>query len=182
MLNWLLQYLEREADSWHLFGFIVFGMGILNLLYFPSMLWLLNSAGISIPDTAEGTENIKVISINELLLNVWSVVYRFWKIAVWEEVTFRFFPLVIALTLVGISGRVFVVALFSSILFGVAHGTTQYAVYHILMQGVAGLYFCLIFFKCGGFQQHYAKALAICVATHFFWNIKKSLTVSFFFV
>ncbi len=84
-----------------------------------------------------------------------------------EEVIFRLLPLGGFIYLCGVTWKVVGVALFSSVLFGYWHG--GYA--SILIQGVSGMIYALVFLKCGGLQKKYFEGLLSSWACHAGANI-----------
>lgn len=82
-----------------------------------------------------------------------------------EEILYRF-PLVVPILLRWSPGGTLGIAIILSILFGLAHGNA----YHILIQGVGGFFYAILFLKCGGAQRHFPKALSVTVATHILYD------------
>lgn len=54
-------------------------------------------------------------------------------------------------------------ALVSSILFGWMHGGFG----NIPIQGIGGIIFCIVFFKCGAMQRKFIRGLSSSITTHF---------------
>lgn len=82
-----------------------------------------------------------------------------------EEMIFRF-PLAILIKKGWSIARVLVSALALSAIFGVLHG----GIHHIFFQGIGGLFYSILFLKCGGLQKHYFKAIMVTTITHFSFN------------
>ena len=85
-----------------------------------------------------------------------------------EEVIFRGLPTFFARRIFGERVAVIlIIAVMSSVVFGWIHGGPI----KVLMQGVCGFIFYLIFLKCGGMRGKYAKALIASTMTHALVNI-----------
>lgn len=120
------------------------------------VITLLMSFGAKLPNQATDIEKLNrnlipfVIALSTLI----------------EELIFRL-PLALAVRKWGRSKKVLLVALILSILFGYSHGTA----YNILIQGVVGFSFCLLFLKCGGYEKKYKNGLLTSWATHTIYDL-----------
>ncbi len=95
-------------------------------------------------------------------------------LALGEEVFFRLMPIAIIVTLCknrmlpeAFMKLLLLVTIYSSVAFGLAHGH----VYNILIQGVCGFTWCVIFLKCGGMNGKYYTALLCSALAHTMYNI-----------
>ena len=84
-----------------------------------------------------------------------------------EEIIFRCIPLMLAVEILGTSKKVFLVAIFSLIIFGTSHGGYD----HIFLQGISGFICCIVFLKCGGFNENYLKGFLSSTTSHFLFNM-----------
>ena len=88
-----------------------------------------------------------------------------WVLA--EEFFFRFLPIMIGRSLLNSMPITILLCLISSIIFGYLHGNH----WNILVQGVIGMGFCLIYLKCGGINKKIVKPYLTTSAVHFLYNI-----------
>lgn len=153
MLDKILAVLEREVCGWKaVIGFslsaslvyLVWAICITNF-YFLTGIWQ--------------NEFVTTTHTKDLFEVIGLIIFT----PIWEEVVFRYMPLIIVIMLCGVSKKVLYCALIVSILFGFLHG--GYA--HIFVQGVVGILFSIVFLKCGGLQKKYIKAVSASTLTHF---------------
>jgi len=89
-----------------------------------------------------------------------------------EEFIFRLLPLGLGLRLARVLKKdplfllIFLSISFSAV-FGLGHG--RYT--NILIQGMVGLSWCVLFLKCGGFQGKYLKAFSATLLSHLLYNL-----------
>jgi membrane protease YdiL (CAAX protease family) len=83
-----------------------------------------------------------------------------------EEIPFRFVPLTLVTRFWPIPTAVIVTSVLSSAVFGYLHGGAAY----IWLRGVAGLIYCGVFLKCGGWNRRPFKALFFTTLAHFLHN------------
>ena len=88
-----------------------------------------------------------------------------------EELFFRFTPLILAYRfgkkvlrhpIVAVVAMVII----SSIHFGYLHGGFK----HVFVQGIGGIFFSLVFLKCGGLKRDYGRAILSSSLAHFVYN------------
>ena len=82
--------------------------------------------------------------------------------AFFEEITFRFYPIYIAMHLFGVSIYVVAIVIIISIMFGVMHGSFK----NIFIQGIFGFLYSLLFLAAGGFQERYVLAIIAATISH----------------
>jgi membrane protease YdiL (CAAX protease family) len=82
-----------------------------------------------------------------------------------EEIIFRF-PLSLFATRWGATRNILGLALLLSLVFGWVHGSWH----HVLLQGVVGFWWCLIYLKSGGLHDRYWKALLVTITAHTIYN------------
>ena len=82
-----------------------------------------------------------------------------------EEIFFRF-PLVLLVALKLRLWIILAVSVILSIIFGLLHG----GIPNIFLQGIGGLFYSILFLKCGGYHGKLIKPLAAAAFTHFFFN------------
>lgn len=89
-----------------------------------------------------------------------------------EELRYRLIPL--AIPILGGSRRlVLPMALASSVSFGVLHG----GLVHIPLQGVMGVFFSIIFLKCGGMQKRFVRATSMAIFAHMLYDAAVYLNI-----
>jgi len=181
----ILGWLENEAKGSTSIANLILWGALAIVLYFTFAEFLMSFLGFPPErELVDAETRLGLIGMSDILAPNFSwgeflwrhEIYRL-KEVIFQEMIFRFFPLAVAVRLWGASGRVLLVAVASSIVFGLIHEGYQYWLYPILLQGVAGIYFVILFLKCGGFQKNYAKAVSVCIAVHFFWNMSADLKI-----
>jgi membrane protease YdiL (CAAX protease family) len=107
------------------------------------------------------------------IINSWAFIFHLLFDVVYEEFLYRIIPLAIALRYIKSEWFVLMIVLISSLLFGYHHGS--YA--NILIQGIGGLLYSLIFIKYseGGTKLIYAGTVVIL--THLIYNTLIALSV-----
>jgi hypothetical protein len=86
----------------------------------------------------------------------------------WEELIFRFLPIVIAYYALHFSKeKILIVCVASSFVFAVGHMWAMQAVAHHFP---TGLLWCLLFVKTGGLSGTVLPSLMLCVTAHFVLN------------
>lgn len=130
---------------------------IVKISYTIALLLTLQAININMPE-------YEPIGFSLLNTGTWVIV----ALAVFsEEYIFRYFPLSIV-TAVAKSNThaLLVTGVVSSVIFGWLHG----GVLNILMQGMGGFFYCILYLKCGGLQDNHKKALATTSSVHFLFN------------
>ncbi len=152
-MDWLEK--ERSISGKRLLEFII-TRAILILCVANGIVCVLMFIGVDFPKPTNG----------EIYMLEWSFPITLAIGVVLEEFGFRLLPLAFTIGLIGNSSWILLVILCSSIVFGVAHGS----MWHILVQGLVGVWLSIIFLKVGGFQRKYLRAWLICTAIHFCYN------------
>src|SRR3989344_2413076 len=130
-----------------------------NLTYSFGMIWLLGSFGVDVPPV-RGIEDIIAGGVTYLFSRIDDIAL--------EELVLRVLPLAALVWAKWPLTGILAYAVFSSVVFGGIHGST----YHILVQGVTGFAYALLFLKCGGLQRNYFKGfVAVFVAPLLFNGI-----------
>ena len=87
--------------------------------------------------------------------------------AVSEELVFRIVPLSYFIKNCGIGWKTIRALVISSILFGLIHGDVRY----VLIQGVSGLMFGVLFIKFSDKGTHLVLASSMAIAIHFLFDL-----------
>jgi membrane protease YdiL (CAAX protease family) len=146
---------------------------IADLAYSFIASFVMNFLGI-IPDRPVGNLGIEILNWYFLP----TILFR----ATIEELIFRF-PLSCAVITWGVSKKVLGAALVSSLIFGFLHGgCTNFGfiyegVHHIFLQGVGGLFYCLLYLKCGGLNKRFLKPIVVTTIAHATYNSAVALIV-----
>ena len=135
IVNWL----KEEVKGWDILKFIFISIFLIFVLNYIAE-GIINALGYQIPYPFAMT-HIPIIS-----MQLFSLILTQGQ---FEEVIFRLIPLSIATLILGRSKYVLIVAIISSIVFGIRHGD----LFNIFKQGVGGFILCLMYLKCGGFQE-----------------------------
>jgi membrane protease YdiL (CAAX protease family) len=96
--------------------------------------------------------------------------------AFFEEVIFRFIPIVYTLKFTRSLYVVVSVTIVSSVIFGYVHGGFG----HVPLQGVAGLFFSMVYIKTGGYLEMHRDALLTTTLIHFLYNMFILLPIMIF--
>lgn len=84
-----------------------------------------------------------------------------------EEVIFRLLPLWLSVSVFKMTkGRVVLVAAVASVIFGYCHG----GIGHVLIQGLVGFLFSLVYLGAGGFKAEHPKGVFCSFAAHLTFN------------
>jgi len=154
-----MSWLKVEVKGFSMVSLILICV-LLRIVWEGIMLLYFNPLGVTIIVSSRGTPLMVLIPyfLGTLLIR-----------AVLEEWVFRLLPFAICIGSYGRrSGRaIMAVSVVSSIIFGWVHGGPQF----IPFEGVGGLIYCIVFIKCGGFQERYAKATACSTVTHYSFNL-----------
>ena len=159
-----MSWLEKEAKGYNVIA-IVIGAVILDFILTVVVIYAMEVINFNISNTptrfsvTETENSIKILSLYLPCLLYVS--------AAMEECIFRCMPLVPAVEICGTSKMVLLVAVVSSIMFGVIHGGYD----HIFLQGVGGFIYCIVFLKCGGFNENYTKGFLSSTTSHFLFNM-----------
>ena len=165
--NWyyrFLDWIENEPEGKSYFGWIGACVGIM-------LLYIVVFSFCFLEDTAEPDIRTVVNSIYDLFVRYGITIPRteFYKILigatlvtiVLEEVVFRL-PLLWAVRRWDTSRPLFVTLVLISASFGFIHG----GFFHILIQGVLGLFLGVLFLKAGGINRNRRKAFGASLAAH----------------
>jgi hypothetical protein len=188
----LFAWFEARTDPSVLFGFAVAGILFLAVWVFcvSTVLWWIewtlndHELGELRPDFVQHMQ----MSVRDPLRMI-----AVMAIAVLnEELWFRLLPLSATLVMVNLWNTLrFIIPLvlvFSSVLFGLMHvsnyaeTSTYTIVSSLLLQGVMGIVFGLVFLKYTGLRARYVLgATVVSWATHLSWNVLLILTSALFF-
>jgi hypothetical protein len=132
-----------------------------KILLFPLLAGFLKDQGfVFSTNIADLGSRLNQLDYHKRLL--W-IVYK-------EELIFRMLPIVTGvmyLERTGYKRWLFLLILVFSVRFGYIHGTY----WNILIQGVAGFLYCIIFLKAGGNQFKFFQALFVTGLVHYSYNI-----------
>lgn len=168
-MNRLERWLEKEAIGIEVVKPIIF-CAVAYFLYTLSIFFILVLI-FGMPERSP-RENYSE-DIVRLPILVWDFPLVLLYLAAIEEFLFRviLLYLVMLVSRMVLGKRDFGYVLFaivwSSIYFGYIHG----GIIHIFIQGVAGVLFCLVFLKCGGYQGKIAKAFYCSTLCHALVNL-----------
>lgn len=185
-MTWLISWLDKEVKGIKVFYFIVVIL-LIDILYHAIFIFVSWPVTDYFPSGFSSVGDIKILT--------WYFPFFLFFAALGEEIIFRAIPLAYARLLFGKSDKVIYVAIVFSIIFGLCHG----GVSNIFTQGVGGFLYCIVFLKCGGFQDEkirisddtvviiegppmrkIVKATLCSTATHFLWNSVVALMILFF--
>ncbi|MFA6338713.1 MAG: hypothetical protein WCW87_01475 [Candidatus Paceibacterota bacterium] len=140
---------------------------VLIYLYICCVLSVLNFLGIS-----EQCES-NVMVANSSVPNLINETAFYWNVAWGEEVWARLIPFILFVKCFGRSRITLCVCFLAGLAFGLAHifRGFDHWFFPIIIQGGVGIYFWILFLKCGGFQGKYLKAFSYSSVAHFLWNI-----------
>lgn len=168
MLRKFFFWLERE---YHGIGVIVFSLlvAFFALSYSSVALNFLFSVGwVSISPDVPRHPGIEMLRL--------SFPFRLFTGALLEEILFRYLPFQMAVyrseefdieNYWKVKASVIIYATcWSSVVFGLMHGNF----FNIFIQGVVGIFFCLVFLKCGGMKRNFGKAVIASAFCHFSYN------------
>lgn len=148
-------WLEDEPSGWRLAKLMVY-FWLLDLALNYLIAGLLMAAGVTVPKAREGRVPIPIYSAELPTTLV--------QAALKEEALYRL-PLVVVrwapLPLSGVLGGAAVL----SLLFTLAHGGGS-----VLLQGLGGLLYCLLFLKGGGWNRKLWKPYLVVVGQHLAFN------------
>lgn len=154
-----MKWLETEAMGWKIF-FLICATMALNVAYQLTLWATIQYFDIGVFETIPKSEpTIQILT--------WYFPFVILFLALNEELIFRLAPTWFSIEKLGVSNRsVLLISFVSAILFALAHG--HYLM--IFIHGVASVLYSLLYLKCGGFQGHYGKALAVTTITHALYN------------
>lgn len=153
MINRFIEWLKIEAkgaEVWRLIFVSVIAYGFTSNI----AISILRIIGVQL---ANRPLNPQIIG--------WSLPFVIFFYAFREELMFRF-PIYFVASMVGVNRFVLVYAFILSIGFGVAHGSWV----NIFIQGFAGIYWSILYIKCGGGQGRVFKPLLASSFAHFAFN------------
>lgn len=153
----LMNWLKEEVKGWDILKFIFFSVFMIFTLGFVAER-IINALDYKIPYPLEGT-NVPILSLQLLSL----ILIK----GLLEETIWRFAPLSLGTIILGQSRLILIIAIISSIGFGIIHGNFL----NIFQQGIGGLILSIMFLKCGGFQGKYVKAFLTTSTAHILFNI-----------
>jgi len=159
-----MSWVEKESRGYGIV-MIIMSAVILNFISNVVVLYIVEIISFNISDmpieasVSETKDSIKMISLY--------LPCFLYASAALEEILFRLIPLTFAVEVWGTSKKVFLVAIVSSIIFGVLHGGYD----HIFLQGISGFVYCIVFLKCGGLNENYIKGFLSSSTAHFLFNM-----------
>lgn len=111
---------------------------------------------------------IESTNIQSFYLPVFSWYFPFliFSLALFEEVMFRLLPIYFILTR-DLDKYILHAIIISSIVFGYIHGSAL----NILTQGFTGMILSIVFLKCGGFFEDFAKGTLSSTFAHVIFNL-----------
>lgn len=169
-MDWVLGWLQTQVPISHIWIFALYSILSIFVLNFVTILILpkrfTEPPSFDPYDPSFGSYprfNAPPIGLPIL---TWKFPGQIFSLAVIEEVTFRFVLLGGAIQIWGATWPVLLVMVISSIVFGLMHGGPV----NILLQGVSGVVFSIVFLKCGGFDHAFLMALMVAAITHCIFN------------
>lgn len=169
-MEWLLGWLQTQVPIGHVWVFALYSILSIFVLNFVTILILPKRFTEPPPfnpyDPSSGSYlHFKALRPGIPILT-WEFPGHVFSLAVMEEMVFRFALLGGAVQIWGAAWPVLLIIIISSIIFGLMHGDPV----NVLIQGVGGVVFCIVFLKCGGFDQNFLMALMIVAITHCIFN------------
>jgi membrane protease YdiL (CAAX protease family) len=156
----LFEWLKKEPGN-RATLFLIFACLVIEVLYRYNIDSYLISRHLIAPLGAK----------HKIPILTWHFPFFLLYAAACEELVFRL-PLGFLAERWGASYKLLIGVILSSMLFGIIHGNP----YHLLMQGVSGILYSMIFLKCGGSNRNYIKAFLSCIAAHFLYNIVATIS------
>ena len=155
-MGMLRRWSLKQISGWKLFGFGIL-ITILDIIFsIVVTLVMINVFNIEPPDTV----------VMRIPMMAWYAIPLVLMIIAIEELIFRFIPLTLAVSFWGHSTKVLIIAILSSILFGLWHGSYHY----VFIQGAGGFLYCIMFLKSGGFEKRFIRAGMVCLSLHTAFN------------
>jgi len=111
-------------------------------------------------ETPEAAEGLLQIDLFQMVLVVFVTVFI-------EELLFRTLPIFVARWINPSIRWIFAIAVIATIVFGYIHG----GVANIFIQGVAGLFFAIIYIKGGGYHGRHLRAWCAAGLGHYLYNM-----------
>ncbi len=148
-MNSLWLWVERPVPQDRLLRFLA-ACVLVHLLLAIGAAALLVQLGLKMHRAGSGTHPINLAIIPLLIV-----------VAFNEECFFRFAPLAFATT-IGNRSVIVVAAVLSSAIFGWLHGDWM----NLFVQGVGGLFYCIVFLKCSSFGKDLRRGLCCSTAAH----------------
>ena len=169
-MDWILGWLQTQVPISHIWLFVLYSILSIFVLNFVTILILPKHFTDPPPFDPSDLNPGSYLNFNTPRIGVpvltWEFPGQVFYLAVMEELVFRFVLLGGAVQIWGATWPVLLVMVASSIVFGLMHGGPV----NVLLQGVSGIVFCIVFLKCGGFDQNFLMALMIVAITHCIFN------------
>jgi len=157
----MLFWLEKEAIGRSVFYYTA-GSILFLLIWTPCILALLAVSGVDPSSVPDHTEKVARGSFGIAIITV-----------LMEETAFRIVPLWLAVKNRFSTIGLIVLSVMNSAVFGYIHGS----VYNLLLSGVGGFVFCLLFLKCGGIRSHFFPACTAPIVSHLFYDAIRFIIV-----
>lgn len=156
------QWLTHESKGWRLVGLSALTL-LINFFTSFSIILVLLALHIHLPDQLKNLDHANFFVI---LVTVLPGTF-------FEELLFRL-PMALAVHRWGRSYKVLVSAVVLSVVFGFVHGT----VFNILIQGLVGFAYCILFLKAGGYVGKNKKAILTTWIVHSLYDLILILPLS----
>jgi predicted Abi (CAAX) family protease len=162
-MDWLISWLQTQLTFWQACYFILVCAAI-------DLVWSVGVCKIFHFLRVEFSQNTANFTSRQILRRSFfpHIAYAAAK----EELVYRIVPLSWSVTCLGITPTLWI-ALILSIIFGLIHGNA----YNILLQGVGGIVYSIIFLKCGGLGHHFVQASLCVVVAHCLHNSLEAVLV-----
>lgn len=160
----MLEWIEKEAKGREMLK-LIFIFLVLNFAYNVIAFYSLSKMGVTFPmDTKKP----------KFGMFTWYLPVLIAFAAFVEECAFRA-PLAIVALDERKTSMVLLMAVFLSVVFGYVHGGASF----ILIQGVSGFLYSILFLKCGGLKTKILKPLTASTTLHFLFNSTLALILFF---
>jgi hypothetical protein len=164
----LLKWLRIEAPAGHAMVVVFYSLLLVSLVDFTARL-VITSLHITLTDQNLARNAQWANSYPHSVFGFLGLLAALVYYTLEEEVLFRFAPLTLVTRFWPMPTAVIVTSILSSAVFGYLHGGAIY----IWLRGVAGLVYCGVFLKCGGWSRGWNrpfKALFFSTLAHFVHN------------
>ena len=170
-MEWILGWLQTQVPIGHIWLFVLYSIGSIFILNLLTILLLPKRFTEPPPFDPSDLDPGSYLHLNAPRMGIpiltWIFPGQLFSLAVMEEIVFRFVLLGGAIQIWGATWPVLLVMIISSIVFGLMHGGPV----NVLLQGVGGLVFCVIFLKCGAFGHNFLMALMVTAIAHCISNL-----------
>ncbi len=171
-MEWILGWLQTQVPIGQIWLFVllsllsIFSLNFITILILPKHFTDPPPPPYDPSDPSFGSYLYLNMPRLGMPILTWEFPGQLFSIALMEEIIFRFVLLGGAIQIWGATWPVLLVLALSSIIFGLMHGRPV----NILLQGVGGIVFCIIFLKCGGFAHHFLMATFVVALAHSIFN------------